>query len=126
MEIVFREIFKEHPSEVVFPDDTKVIPGQDTSITELLDRFTRGQRLNVKCRPENPLVTDYDMFDEHGRYVGIKEGEDDELFQPLIDNPADLDDYLEAQRNQLREYKSKSKDMSKPAEEKPAEEKPAE
>ena len=59
MQINLKEIYVEQPSSVVFPDETKVIPGQDTSISELLDRFTRGQRLNVKMRSQNPQVEDY-------------------------------------------------------------------
>lgn len=118
MQVIFNEIFVEHPSTVVFPEETNVVPGQDTSISELLDRFTRGQRLNVKCRPENPMVTDYDVFErETGQQVGIKYGEDDNIRQPIIDNIDDLDDYLEEQREQLRQYRSKSKDVKELAKE---------
>lgn len=118
MQIFLKELYKEQPSTVIFPDDTKVIEGQDTSISELLDRFTRGQRLNVKMRPQNPLVEDYDVFDEHGNHVGVKNADDDVLFQPILDNPDDLDDYLEEQRENLRAARGKKKPTT---EEKPVE-----
>lgn len=118
MQINLKEIYVEQPSSVVFPDETKVISGQDTSISELLDRFTRGQRLNVKMRSQNPLVEDYDLFDENGNHVGIKNAEDDVLFQPIIDNPDELEDYLQEQRENLRAARGKKKPTT---EEKPSE-----
>lgn len=107
MQINLKEIYVEQPSSVVFPDETKVIPGQDTSISELLDRFTRGQRLNVKMRSQNPQVEDFDVFDENGNHVGVKLADDDVLFQPIIDNPDELEDYLEEQRETLRQTRGR-------------------
>lgn len=60
---------------------SEVIPGQAYSIGELLERATRGQRLNVPMRPTN----------------FVEPGVDDEQFEHApedIQDPVELDDFI--------------------------------
>lgn len=93
-----KTLFKQYPGEN-FDFDSCTIPGQDYSISELLARFSRGERLNVVQRPVNIL--------HDGE---LDETEDNIL--PQLDDITELEEYnnyIQEQKKQINEERSKYK-----------------
>lgn len=75
------------PKGEVVSTKSDLIPGQAYSIGELLERATRGQRLNVPMRKPDLLADDGTQYDEKNYR---KEGDMD-----FNDTPADIQDRVE-------------------------------
>lgn len=102
MKIICQEIFTSHVGISNFPQETNVIEGQECNISELLERFTKNQRLNVHQRPMNDQVEEYDLTDEFGNVVGHHQSMPDDDSEPVqIDSVDDLLLYTAAQRAEL-------------------------
>ena len=98
--------------------DTEVIPGQAYSIKELLERATRGQRLNVPLHPSNLIKDLGDAPDAHFRQQG---DEDFDNVPPEINDRVELDEFI-AQHHQRKaafvehlKQKKKEKDAAEEA-----------
>lgn len=92
------------PIGEVVSTKTDVIPGQAYSIGELLERATRGQRLNVPMRKPD-LLPDDDPEHPYDEKNYRKKGD-----QSYNDAPADIQDrvefdaYVQAHEARKREY----------------------
>lgn len=92
----------------VFPLDFSescTIEGQSFKIKDLLERFSRGQRLNITQRPINIL----------------QDGDHDETLDfdsPLIDDPVDAEEYLEYVKRKREYLKHNKKVQNKTSESK--------
>lgn len=91
-----------------------VIPGQAMSANELWERFNRGQRLVINQRPVNLYPSDAD-----GNFIdpSIKD-EDFNNVMPDIDDPVDLEDYIEESQRSKKEIQSIRADRKKKEEQK--------
>lgn len=83
---------------------TEVIPGQAYSIGELLQRATRGQRLNVSMRPSN-FVQDNEPGVAYSEDHYRKEGDEDYDNAPgFIDDRVDLDEAIARHHQRKSEF----------------------
>lgn len=79
--------------------DDHTVSGQDYDIMDLLRRFTRGERLNIKERPVNELLP----------------GDSDESFEnilPIVDDIVELqelDDQIKYSKEKLRKSRNDAK-----------------
>lgn len=100
----------------------QVIDGQAMSLVELVQRFTQGQRLVVNNRPINLYSTD-----ENGDYVDHSVNDEDfRNVMPDIEDPVDVQDYLDElveSKKDLKERFKKSKEQKEKEKTTPAEEK---
>ena len=95
-----------------------VVPGQAMDLTELWNRFNRGQRLLVNQRPINIYETD-----EYGNFIDprIKDETLDNVM-PDIEDPVDIEEYLEETNKIKEEIKKVSKKREEPKKEEPKKE----
>lgn len=92
---------------------TEVIPGQAYSIGELLQRATRGQRLNVSMRPSNFMQdTEPGMSYDEDHYR--KAGDEDYDNAPgFIDDRVDLDEAIARHHQRKSEFVERLKQQKK-------------
>lgn len=95
-----------------------VVPGQSMDLTELWNRFNRGQRLLVNQRPINIYETD-----ENGNFIDprIKDESFDNVM-PDIEDPVDIEEYLEETNQIKEEIKKARKKKEEPKKEEPKKE----
>lgn len=92
---------------------TEVIPGQAYSIGELLQRATRGQRLNVAMRPSN-FVQDTEPGVQYSEEHYRKPGDDDYENTPgFIDDRVDLDEVIARHHQRKTEFVEHMKQLKK-------------
>lgn len=96
---------------------TEVIPGQAYSIGELLQRATRGQRLNVSMRPSN-FIQDTEPGKAYNEDNYRKAGDEDYDNTPgFIDDRVDLDEAIARHHQRKSEFVERMKQKQKEKEE---------
>ena len=98
-------LYRRYKSESYDGVESNVVPDQSMSLTELVQRFSNGQRLLVNQRPLNVYPAD-----EDGNFIDSSiHDEDERNVMPDLEDRVDIEEYLEEVNAFKDDLKKKSK-----------------